>query len=82
MSVKRVEFVEEVDNRPENNRGWDSLLEQGETVTNYNIYRLVNSDGTEQFVKLEIIINSYGDAEGVGKLSLTEQTEKTVTVWV
>lgn len=81
MAVTKIKFLEEVDNRPDENRGWDSLLNQGETVTNYRVYEITNDDGSTQYVKLEVIINSYGSEEGAGDLVLTKQTTKTVKVW-
>lgn len=76
MSVLRIDFVEEIDNK----RDYDSMY-QGDTYTNYRIYRIVNSDGEDQFFKIGLIHESYGGIESVTHPGIVSPTTKTVVVY-
>ena len=80
MTVKSIKFVEEVDNTPDSlaSRG---ELNQGDTYDNFLIYKLTNDDGSEQFIRISVTHDSYGSAESVNGVTLTQQTTKSVTVW-
>lgn len=73
-----IEFVEEVDRTPEASY-YD--YSQGTTWVNDKIYRLVSDDGSEQFIAIGIVHNSYGDVSGATEPKLVTPTKKTVNVW-
>lgn len=80
MAVTRITFVQEVDNQPNQLRDYGELS-QGDTFENQHIYRLTNDDGSEQFLSVGIVHDSYGDSRGVGTIKLVAKRTKQVEVW-
>lgn len=77
MTVKRIELIEEVDN----SRPYDQMY-QGDTYTNYRIYRIVNGDGEDdQFFKIGLVHESYGGLDTVTDPQLVSAKTKTVLVY-
>lgn len=78
MAVVSIEFAEEVDNRPDADSYGDYP-----TYHNYLIYKLINDDGSEQFIKVAVNHDSYGASNGISRdaVTLAELTTKTVVVW-
>lgn len=81
MTVKSIDFFEEINNEPDEiRRGGE--LGQGETFSNYRIYRITNDLEEVQFLKLEIICNSYGQEVTVSEnIKLVHPVTRTVQVW-
>jgi hypothetical protein len=76
--VVKIEFVEELDNEPD--YGYYEMP-QGTTWTNYRIYRLTFEDGTDQYMRIGQIYDSYGSRSGFTDPQMVAPTEKTITVW-
>jgi hypothetical protein len=76
--ITKIEFVERVDNSPNTDYGYE-----GASWTDFMVYRLVSdSEATpDQFIKIAIECNSYGEVQGVGAPTLVKVKTKTVNVW-
>lgn len=81
MTVKSIVFEEEVDNTPDA-LGIRGELFQDETYTNLIIYKVINTDGSEQFFKMEEVHDSYGNIEASPrKFTPVSRNTKIISVW-
>lgn len=77
--VIRIEFFEEIDRTPSDGR-WGEYT-QGTEWVNDRIYRLVFDDGTDQYMKIGQIYDSYGGRGGFTDPQMVRPGEKIITVW-
>lgn len=78
MAITSIQFYQEVDRAP------DSSMElaEGTTYNNDMIFVATNDDGTQQYLKFEVVYDSYGEVQGLAQAaSLVSPRQKTVTVF-
>lgn len=80
MSNPKIEFIETIDNTPDNSYGYGEYS-QGTEWTNWDIYKLTDAAGNITHFKIGKIFGSYGSQIESTKPVLCSPVTKTIVAW-
>lgn len=75
--IVRILHVDTVGEEP----GYNDYYPRGSTWTVWNVYSFEFDDGSQEFVRIGQVYDSYGDKSGFEGPEVVSQKEKQIVVW-